>query len=112
MLSPSSCTTLFLCPFLLSFSIYFPSSPIYHSPLSPQLMVPVVANDTNCTKWPNVVSQDLMRHTDTLKGTFCGQVKGKTLLPLPHQADLVAEAIESQSRCVRFFKFNREDIFS
>ena len=66
-------------------------------------MVPVVANDTNHTKWPSVVSQDLMRHMGTLKGevfTFCGQVKGKTLLPLPRQADLVAEAIESQMRYI------------
>jgi hypothetical protein len=30
--------------------------------------------------------------------TFSGQVKGKTLLPLPHQADLVVKAIESENR--------------
>lgn len=60
-----------------------------------------MANDTNRSKWPNVVSQDVIHHIGTLKGEvfmFSGQVKGKTLLPLPHQADLVAKAIESESR--------------
>ena len=64
-------------------------------------MVPVIANDTNHSRWPSVVSQDVVRHIGTLKGevyTFSGQVKGKTLLPLPRQADLVDRAIESEFR--------------
>ena len=61
----------------------------------------MVANDTNHSNWPKVVSQDVTRHIGSLKGevyTFSGQVKGKTLLPLPRQADLVAKAMESENR--------------
>ena len=63
----------------------------------------MIANDTNRLQWPNVVSQDLTRHLGTLKGevyTFGGQVKGKTLLPLPHQADLIVKAIDSENRYI------------
>lgn len=66
-----------------------------------QLIVPVIANDTNHLAWPGVVSRDIMQHIGGLKGevfTFSGEVKGKTLLPLPPQADLMAKAADSQSQ--------------
>lgn len=74
-------------------------------PDPPKLVVPVIANDTNHSQWPNVVSQDILSHIGILKGevfTFSGQVKGKTLLPLPHQADLIAKAIESENRYLNY----------
>ena len=67
----------------------------------PQLIVPVIANNTNHLAWPGVVSRDVMQHIGGLKGevfTFSGEVKGKTLLPLPPQADLVAKAADCQAR--------------
>ncbi len=66
-----------------------------------QLIVPVIANDTNHLAWPGVVSRDVMQHIGGLKGevfTFSGEVKGKTLLPLPPQADLMAKAADFQSQ--------------
>ena len=65
--------------------------------ISLQLLVPVIANQSNQKKWPNVVSSDLLSHVGGLKGDvfkFTGQVKGRTLLPLPPQTNLVVEAVE------------------
>lgn len=72
--------------------------------LLPQLLMPVIANNTNHQKWPGVVSRDVMSHVGGLKGevfTFSGQVKGKTLLPLPPQADAIVKASEQQARLGR-----------
>ncbi|NXY74435.1 DYH9 protein, partial [Glareola pratincola] len=50
------------------------------------VIVPILMNQKNHQGWPQVVSQDLMRHVHSLKSTVfmvVGQVQGKTLLPLP-----------------------------
>lgn len=68
---------------------------------SRQVMVPIMGNSKNHIKWPNVVSQDMMKHTGGLKGdilVLSGQVKGKTFLPLPPQADKVVEAADMEER--------------
>lgn len=62
---------------------------------NPQVVLPLVSNGRNHRLWPQVVSQDVLRHTGGLKGdvlTLSGQVKGKTLLPLPPQAESAAMA--------------------
>ena len=64
-----------------------------------QVMVPMMGNEKNHMKWPNVVSQDMMKHTGGLKGdvqVLSGQVKGKTFLPLPPQGVEVAEAYDME----------------
>ena len=69
------------------------------------MLVPVIANPSNQASWPAVVSKDLMRHVGGFKGEvflFSGQVKGKTLLPLPPQADLMVRAVECEERYVKF----------
>jgi dynein heavy chain len=46
----------------------------------------MVVNGKNHEQWPQVVSQDVQRQADGLKNNVyvvSGQVKGKTLLPLP-----------------------------
>eukprot|EP00731_Ephydatia_muelleri_P036494 Em0265g1a len=71
------------------------------------LLVPIVANQKNQSKWPKVVSQDLMQHMGGLKGdvlVFTGQVRGKTLLPLPPQADSMVKAAEAQATGSMFDK--------
>ena len=48
--------------------------------------MPILTNQKNHQGWPQVVSQDIVRHVHSLKSTVfmvVGQVKGKTLLPLP-----------------------------
>ncbi|NXH32764.1 DYH9 protein, partial [Myiagra hebetior] len=50
------------------------------------VIVPILTNRKNHQGWPRVVSQDIIRHVHSLKSTVfkvVGQVKGKTLLPLP-----------------------------
>lgn len=52
----------------------------------------MVSNDRNHWLWPQVVSQDVMKHTGGLKGdvlVLSGKVKGMTFLPLPPQADII-----------------------
>uniref|UniRef100_H3A2B2 Dynein axonemal heavy chain 9 n=1 Tax=Latimeria chalumnae TaxID=7897 RepID=H3A2B2_LATCH len=59
-----------------------------------KVVVPVLANGRNHQKWPHVVSQDVMRHVHTLKSNVfvvIGQVRGKTLLPLPTGAEKVED---------------------
>ena len=56
--------------------------------------MPMVGNTRNHRLWPEVVSQDVLKHTGGLKGdvlVLSGQVKGKTFLPLPRQSDLIED---------------------
>ncbi|XP_065713559.2 dynein axonemal heavy chain 9-like, partial [Patagioenas fasciata] len=51
-----------------------------------RVIVPILTNKKNHQGWPQVVSQDIVRHVHNLKSTIftvVGQVDGKTLLPLP-----------------------------
>lgn len=57
--------------------------------------MPLVSNNVNHKRWPQVVSGDVVKHCGGLRGDVCvltGQVKGKTILPIPPQADYAAEA--------------------
>ncbi|XP_030631579.1 dynein axonemal heavy chain 9 isoform X2 [Chanos chanos] len=65
------------------------------SALVEEVVVPVLSNNRNHCHWPHVVSQDIMRHVHTLKTNvfvLSGQVKGKTLLPLPPGSERVEQA--------------------
>ncbi|XP_015280365.1 PREDICTED: dynein heavy chain 9, axonemal-like, partial [Gekko japonicus] len=60
----------------------------------PQVVVPLLANQQNHHDWPLVVSQDVIRHICSLENSVfvvVGQVKGKTLLLLPADADFDKE---------------------
>ena len=62
-----------------------------------QILVPLLSNPENHKKWPNVVSNDIMRHVGGLKGdvyVLSGQVKGRTLLPIPSQAEAIVNATD------------------
>ena len=51
-----------------------------------QVLQPVIGNKKNHDQWPKVVSDDVLRHVYMLNNrvyVLAGQVKGKTLLPLP-----------------------------
>ncbi|XP_069510616.1 dynein axonemal heavy chain 9 [Ambystoma mexicanum] len=69
------------------------------SALVEEVVVPVLANQKNHSSWPQVVSQDVMRHVNHLKSNVfvvVGQVRGKTLLPLPAGSEKV-EYIENEN---------------
>ncbi|XP_078081541.1 dynein axonemal heavy chain 9 [Mustelus asterias] len=62
-----------------------------------EVVVPVLTNSRNHNCWPQVVSQDVMQHVHSLKSNVfvvIGQVKGKTLLPLPVGAERAAALYE------------------
>lgn len=69
-------------------------------------MAPVLLNNDNHYQWPHVMSQDLMRHVHALKSSvfmMSGQVKGKTLLPLPAGSERIEQAaFEREMRCCIF----------
>ncbi len=63
-------------------------------PLALQIILPLVCNDTNHRRWPQVVAGDVVKHCGGFRGDVCmlaGQVKGNTVLPLPPQAEYAAE---------------------
>ncbi|XP_027547622.1 dynein heavy chain 9, axonemal [Neopelma chrysocephalum] len=64
-----------------------PADPLAHfAALLEEVIVPILTNRKNHQGWPRVVSQDIIRHVHNLKKTVfmvVGQVKGRTLLPLP-----------------------------
>uniref|UniRef100_A0A674GW33 Uncharacterized protein n=1 Tax=Taeniopygia guttata TaxID=59729 RepID=A0A674GW33_TAEGU len=64
-----------------------PAEPLPHfAALVEEVIVPILTNRRNHEGWPRVVSQDIIHHVHSLKNTVfkvVGQVKGKTLLPLP-----------------------------
>ncbi|CAM4557085.1 unnamed protein product [Lepidochelys kempii] len=68
-----------------------PASSLEHfAALVEEVVAPVLANQKNHHSWPHVVSQDIMHHVHSLKSNIfvvIGQVKGKTLLPLPAGAE-------------------------
>ena len=65
--------------------------------------MPLLSNNRNHENWPSVVSQDILRHVHQLKNNvyvISGQVKGRTLLPLPVGAEKAAFIESSQARLV------------
>ncbi|XP_062830067.1 dynein axonemal heavy chain 9 isoform X3 [Anolis carolinensis] len=64
-----------------------PSGPLEHlAALLQEVVAPLLVNQKNHHNWPHVVSQDVIYNVSALKSSVfivVGQVKGKTLLPLP-----------------------------
>ena len=72
-----------------------------------QVCVSVLENEANHLNWPRVVSHDIVRQVQQLKNTVyvvAGQVKGRTLLPLPPGAEsLTVESATTDSKSVYAF---------
>uniref|UniRef100_A0A8B9CMQ0 Dynein axonemal heavy chain 9 n=1 Tax=Anser brachyrhynchus TaxID=132585 RepID=A0A8B9CMQ0_9AVES len=57
-----------------------------------EVIVPILTNRKNHQGWPQVVSQDIIHHVHSLKSAVSvvvGQVKGRTVLPLPQSNKLL-----------------------
>ncbi|CAF2140297.1 unnamed protein product [Rotaria magnacalcarata] len=55
-----------------------------------ELLIPILQNPSNNEAWPKVLSQDILRHALGIKNKvhiLNGQMKGKTLLPVPAGAE-------------------------
>uniref|UniRef100_H2YYB5 AAA+ ATPase domain-containing protein n=1 Tax=Ciona savignyi TaxID=51511 RepID=H2YYB5_CIOSA len=67
------------------------------SSLVDDVLVPLLGNGRNQDTWPHVVSGDVLHHVHKLKSNVfvvTGQVKGKTLLPLPPGTEKIPEQEE------------------
>lgn len=77
--------------------------------LSIKVVAPVLLNKENHRQWPHVMSQDVMRHIHALKSSvfvMSGQVKGRTLLPLPAGSEKIEQAaFERETRCKHLLYF-------
>ena len=65
------------------------------------MLCPLLSNEKNHDHWPYVVSKDVKRHVHNLKSSVyvvSGQVKGKTLLPLPVGAEKVDEEADNEEK--------------
>ncbi|OAJ37788.1 hypothetical protein BDEG_21780 [Batrachochytrium dendrobatidis JEL423] len=63
-----------------------------------EVYLPLLTNPKNLETWPEVVSNDVLRHFHQLNGAvyvISGKSKGKTMLPLPHGAKLMNESDKS-----------------
>ncbi|XP_072501166.1 dynein axonemal heavy chain 9 [Notamacropus eugenii] len=62
-------------------------APLEHlATLVAEVVMPILTNEKNHQDWPNAIYQDVRRHIHSLQSdliVLLGQVKGKTLLPLP-----------------------------
>ena len=55
-----------------------------------QVLTPLLCNENNQKSWPDVVAEDVVRHVHSINNrvyVVSGQIRGKTLLPLPDGAD-------------------------
>uniref|UniRef100_F7AU91 AAA+ ATPase domain-containing protein n=1 Tax=Ciona intestinalis TaxID=7719 RepID=F7AU91_CIOIN len=70
------------------------------SSLVDDVLVPLLGNGRNQDTWPHVVSGDVLRHVHKLKSNVfvvTGQVKGKTLLPLPPGTEKIPEQEQQEA---------------
>ena len=59
-----------------------------------QIVSPIITAPSNQDKWPETVVTDVKQHTQEITGVLYsvqGQLKGKTLLPMPLSLDAVDE---------------------
>lgn len=57
-------------------------------------MFPVISSDTKSWRWPQVVSQDVTKHTSCFRGNvlvISGEVNRRTLLPFSPQATVAID---------------------
>ena len=70
-----------------------------------QVLLPVLGNSNNHGTWPKVVSDDVLKHVYLLKNrvhVLSGQVRGKTLLPLPASAEFNRSLAAGDTTCVLY----------
>ncbi|KAM3873375.1 dynein axonemal heavy chain 11 [Diretmus argenteus] len=79
-LSPENCRELLL------FGLLSPSPLPQLSNTVEQVCVPLLSNKNNHQMWPNLLSEDIIRHIENLRckiSVVRGQILGKTVLPIP-----------------------------
>nr|XP_019948992.1 PREDICTED: dynein heavy chain 11, axonemal [Paralichthys olivaceus] len=91
---------------LLLFGLLSPSPLLQLSTIVEQVCVPLLSNKNNHQKWPKVMSEDIIRHVESMCSTISvvrGQVLGKTVLPVPTAKDWM----EDSNRTIKMFTYDR-----
>ncbi|KAM3614782.1 uncharacterized protein V6R79_018954 [Siganus canaliculatus] len=76
----------------LLFGLLSPSPLLQLSSTVEQVWVPLLSNNKNHHMWPNLMSEDIIRHVERMcskTSVVQGQVLGKTVLPLPNATDWI-----------------------
>ncbi|XP_071325394.1 dynein axonemal heavy chain 11 isoform X2 [Trachinotus anak] len=75
---------------LLHFGLLSPSPLLQLSSTVEQVCLPLLSNNKNHKMWPNLMSEDIIRHVESMcniSSVVRGQVLGKTVLPIPTVTD-------------------------
>uniref|UniRef100_UPI0037E727D7 dynein axonemal heavy chain 11 n=1 Tax=Semicossyphus pulcher TaxID=241346 RepID=UPI0037E727D7 len=60
-----------------------------------QVCVPLLSNNKNHHMWPNLMSEDIIRHAESMcnkTSVVQGQILGKTILPIPTETNWIANS--------------------
>ncbi|XP_032374898.1 dynein heavy chain 11, axonemal isoform X1 [Etheostoma spectabile] len=80
---------------LLLFGFLSPSPLLQLSSIVEQVCVPLLSNDKNHQMWPNLMSEDIIRHVKSMcsrTSIVRGQVLGKSVLPIPTATEWMEES--------------------
>ncbi|XP_028435224.1 dynein heavy chain 11, axonemal isoform X2 [Perca flavescens] len=80
---------------LLLFGLLSPSPLLQLSSTVEQVCVPLLSNDKNHQMWPNLMSEDIIRHVQSMcsrTSVVRGQVLGKSVLPIPTATEWIEES--------------------
>uniref|UniRef100_A0A674EYE2 Dynein axonemal heavy chain 17 n=1 Tax=Salmo trutta TaxID=8032 RepID=A0A674EYE2_SALTR len=89
----------------LRFLLFTVLSLAYVSPIL--IAYPLHTNKDNTRRWPRVVSDDVSRHAHKLKNEVFvvgGQIKGRTFLPLPANADALEDSEYTYRKLMHAFE--------
>ncbi|XP_035386791.1 dynein heavy chain 11, axonemal isoform X1 [Electrophorus electricus] len=82
----------------LLFGVLSPALLLQLSNIVDKVCLPLLSNKKNHLLWPNVISQDVTQHIESLSNKVSvvkGQVYGKTVLPVPAVAGKTEDSLES-----------------
>uniref|UniRef100_A0A3B4YI13 Dynein axonemal heavy chain 11 n=1 Tax=Seriola lalandi dorsalis TaxID=1841481 RepID=A0A3B4YI13_SERLL len=88
--------------------IFFSSSKKGCLVASKEVCVPLLSNNKNHQMWPNLMSEDIIRHVEnicSITSVVQGQVLGKTVLPVPTATDWM----ENSYICIFTLRYNNHD---
>ncbi|KAM8734967.1 dynein axonemal heavy chain 11 [Acanthopagrus schlegelii] len=83
---------------LLLFGLLSPSPLQQLSNTVEQVCAPLLSNSKNHLMWPNLMSEDIIRHVESIcckTSVVQGQVLGKTVLPIPATTDWIENSYNS-----------------
>ncbi|KAK7886266.1 hypothetical protein WMY93_025887 [Mugilogobius chulae] len=90
---------------LLTYGLMSSSPLLQLSCIIEQLCAPLLANTNNHQMWPRLLSQDVIRHVETISSKTAvvqGQIQGKTVLPIPTSAQWLDKPLSNAKTSENF----------